>query len=88
MGDASIWKDVHIRITDQRIGAGIGGWDTVLKLYHVPTGITVEVPRGRSSQHKDRQIAMEMMEYAVASENWGPRAALAEGDTPGDKEGE
>ena len=60
-------KDVHIRVIDQRIGMGVGGFDTVIRAYHVPTGILVEVPRGSRSQFYDRQTALEMIEYALAS---------------------
>ena len=38
-------KDLHIRVIDQRIGMGIGGMDTVIRILHIPTGILVEVPR-------------------------------------------
>lgn len=58
-------QDVHLRVIDQRIGAGIGGMDTVIRLYHVPTGILIEVPRVKSSQYYDRQLAYEMLEYAL-----------------------
>lgn len=32
-----LWRDVDIRVVDQRIGAGIGGFDTVIRAYHRPT---------------------------------------------------
>lgn len=62
--------DLHIRVIDQRIGAGIGGLDTVLRLYHIPSGILIEVPRGNKNQYDDRQVAMEMLEYGLASGLW------------------
>jgi protein subunit release factor A len=58
-------KEIHLRVIDQRIGMGIGGLDTVIRLYHVPTGILIEVPRVSSSQYYDRQIAFEMLEAAL-----------------------
>lgn len=58
-------KDVHLRVIDQRIGMGVGGLNTVIRLYHVPSGILIEVPRLTGSQYYDRQIAMEMLEAAL-----------------------
>lgn len=58
-------KDLHIRVIDQRIGMGIGGHDTVIRLYHVPTGILIEIPRVSSSQFYDREIGIEMLESAL-----------------------
>jgi len=58
-------KDIHLRVIDQRVGMGIGGMDTVIRLYHVPSGILLEVPRVTSSQYYDRQIAFEMLEAAL-----------------------
>lgn len=58
-------SEVKIRVTDQRIGVGIGGFDTVVRLYHEPTGIIIEVPRVTSSQYHDRAIAFEMLETAL-----------------------
>ena len=62
-------KDLHIRVIDQRIGMGVGGFDTVIRAYHVPTGLLVEVPSRLFSrgQHYARQTAIEMLEYALAS---------------------
>jgi protein subunit release factor A len=58
-------KDFHIRVIDQRVGAGIGGHDTVMRVLHIPTGILVEVPRVSSSQYNDREIALGMIECAL-----------------------
>jgi protein subunit release factor A len=58
-------KDIHTRVIDQRIGMGIGGMDTVMRVIHIPTGILVEVPRVSSSQYYDREIAMQMIESAL-----------------------
>ena len=58
-------KDVHIRVIDQRIGMGIGGMDTVIRAYHVPTGLLVEVPRITNAQYYDREIAIQMLEAAL-----------------------
>jgi protein subunit release factor A len=67
---STIEEDVHVRVIDQRIGQGVGGMDTVIRAYHVPTGILVEVPRGNRSPYYDRQVALEMIEYALASGLW------------------
>ena len=58
-------KDIHLRVIDQRIGVGIGGLDTVIRLYHIPSGVLIEVPRLTNSQYYDRQIAFEMLEDAL-----------------------
>ncbi len=63
-----LYKDTDIRVIDQRIGVGIGGWNTVIRLYHKPTGILIEMPRLTRSQFYDRQLAFEMLEYALASD--------------------
>jgi protein subunit release factor A len=65
-----IERDTHVRVIDQRVGQGIGGLNTVIRLYHVPTGILIEVPRGNRSQYYDRQAAMEALEYMLASGLW------------------
>ena len=57
--------DLQIRVIDQRIGAGIGGMDTVIRVLHVASGIIVEVPRVTSSQYYDREIALQMLEAAI-----------------------
>ena len=63
-------EDLHIRIIDQRIGMGVGGCDTVMRIYHVPTGILIEVPSSfptkRRGQYYVRQLALDMLEYALA----------------------
>ena len=58
-------KDLHIRVIDQRIGAGIGGMDTVIRVLHIPSGILVEMPRVSSAQFNDREIAMDMIQTAL-----------------------
>lgn len=60
-------EEVDIRVIDQRIGMGVGGYDTVIRAYHIPTGILVEMPRMMRSQFKDRQLALDMIEYALVS---------------------
>ena len=60
-------EDVDIRVIDQRIGMGIGGYDTVIRAYHKPTGVLVEMPRMMRDQFKDRQLALDMIEYALVS---------------------
>ena len=62
---SEVWKDVDVRVIDQRIGQGIGGMDTVIRMVHKPSGIIVEVPRVSNSQFTDREIAMQMIEAAV-----------------------
>ena len=68
-GGQGIWSDLDIRVTDQRIGMGIGGMDTIIRVHHLPTGSVVEMPNrfaGRS-QHYARQTALEMIEWALAA---------------------
>lgn len=60
-----LWKDMDVRVIDQRIGAGIGGMDTVIRILHRPSGIIVEVPRVTSSQFNDRAVAMDMIAAAL-----------------------
>lgn len=62
-----IWKDIDIRVIDQRIGAGIGGMDTVIRVLHRPSGIIVEVPRVTNSQFNDRAVAMDMITAALTN---------------------
>ena len=59
-------EDVHIRVIDQRIGAGIGGNNTVVRVYHIPTGILIEMPPQGRGQWHDRNLAMEMLEYGLS----------------------
>lgn len=59
-------KDVNIRVIDQRIGVGIGGFDTVIRALHMPTGIIVEMPRLCRSQFYDRQAALDALEMALS----------------------
>ena len=59
-------ENVDIRVIDQRIGMGVAGYDTVIRAYHKPTGILVEVPRITRSQFFDRKVALEMIEYALS----------------------
>jgi protein subunit release factor A len=66
-------RDVDIRVIDQRIGMGIGGLDTVIRAYHKPTGLLVEVPKLSSrGQYYDRRIAMEMICLALRESGWKP----------------
>lgn len=58
-------EDVDIRVIDQRIGMGIGGMDTVIRFYHKPSGVLVEVPRITSTPYYDREIAIQMIETAL-----------------------
>jgi protein subunit release factor A len=61
-----LYKDTDVRVIDQRIGVGIGGFDTVIRLYHKPTGILIEMPRVNRSKYHDKVLAFEMLEYALA----------------------
>lgn len=65
-----LWKDVDIRVIDQRIGAGIGGMDTVIRVLHKPSGIIVEVPRVTGSQFNDRAVALGMIAAAITHPNY------------------
>ena len=58
-------KDLHIRVINKRIGAGIGGFDKVVRLQHTATGILIEVPRVSSAQSYDIEIAIEMLKAAL-----------------------
>lgn len=57
--------DVDTRVIDQRIGMGVGGFDTVIRLFHKPTGIIIEMPKLCGSQNKDRQAAMDALEFVL-----------------------
>lgn len=59
-------KDVNIRVIDQRIGVGIGGMDTVIRILHRPTGIIIEIPRITMSQHQDRAAGFDALEIALS----------------------
>lgn len=61
-----LYKDTDVRVIDQRIGMGIGGLNTVIRLYHKPTGILIEMPRLNRSQYYDKVLAFEMLEYALS----------------------
>ena len=66
MMNKQLYEDTDVRVIDQRIGMGITGWNTVIRLYHKPTGILIEMPKLSRSQHEDRKLAFEMLEYALA----------------------
>ena len=70
MTSDDLWHDVDIRVIDQRIGMGVGGIDTVVRIYHRPTGILVEVPRISAAQSYDREIAMDMLQSALTHPNF------------------
>lgn len=63
-------EDIDVRIIDQRIGAGVGGFNTVIRIYHKPTGLLVEVPRLTSGQFKDRSLGISMIEAALDAIDW------------------
>lgn len=61
-----IWEDIDVRVIDQRIGQGVGGHDTVIRVLHRPTGIIIEMPHfDNRGQHQLRQLAIEMLEWAI-----------------------
>lgn len=60
-----LYKDTDVRVIDQRIGVGVGGLNTVIRLYHKPTGILIEMPCLNRSQFYDRQLAFDMLEYGL-----------------------
>jgi protein subunit release factor A len=60
-----LWPDVDIRVIDQRIGQGVGGFDTVVRVYHRPSGILVEVPNVTGSRFNDRELALNMILCAL-----------------------
>lgn len=68
-------KDVDLRVIDQRIGMGIGGFDTVIRALHKPTGIIIEMPRLCRSQFHDRQAVLDALEMALTHVEAG-RAAI------------
>ncbi len=74
MEPRNIIEEIDFRVIDQRIGMGVGGLDTVIRAYHKPTGILVEVPKISRSQFYDRQIAIEMIEAALTSPNYRPES--------------
>lgn len=59
------YEDVDIRVIDQRIGAGVGGLDTIIRVIHKPTGIIIEVPRLTSSQYYDREAAIDALKLML-----------------------
>jgi protein subunit release factor A len=63
-----LYQDTDVRVIDQRIGVGIGGLNTVIRLYHKPTGIFIEMPRLNRSQYHDKVLAFEMLEYALSGD--------------------
>lgn len=65
-------NDIDIRVIDQRIGMGVGGMDLVIRAYHKPTGLLVEVPTGGRPHFYTRQVALEMLEYGLAARKETP----------------
>jgi protein subunit release factor A len=62
-----LWKEVDVRVIDQRLGVGVGGMDTIIRLLHKPTGIIIEMPRlHRKGPYYDRQTAMEMLAHGLS----------------------
>lgn len=65
MIDEQLYKDTDVRVIDQRIGMGIGGLNTVVRLYHKPTGILIEMPKLFRSDYHNKMIAFEMLQLAL-----------------------
>lgn len=72
MDESALWHETDVRVIDQRIGMGIGGMDTVIRLYHRPSGIIIEVPRLTSTQHYDRELAFDMLTAALTHPKYRP----------------
>ena len=66
MDKDQLYQDTDIRVIDQRIGMGVGGLNTVIRLYHKPTGILIEMPQVMRNQFLDKKLAFEMLEYALS----------------------
>jgi hypothetical protein len=71
-GEQTIWEDLDIRVTDQRIGMGVAGMSTIIRVHHQPSGIVVEIPNRLAGlgPHRAREIAAEMIEWALATSNF------------------
>jgi protein subunit release factor A len=65
MIDDQLYRDTDVRVIDQRIGMGIGGLNTVIRLYHKPTGILIEMPKLLRGDYYNKKLAFEMLEYAL-----------------------
>lgn len=65
MIDDQLYKDTDVRVIDQRIGMGIGGLNTVVRLYHKPTGILIEMPKLYDSDYYNKKLAFEMLQHAL-----------------------
>ena len=64
--ERNLWAEVDIRVMDQRIGIGVGGRDTVLRVLHRPTGIIIEMPHvTNQGSHAMRALAMSMLEFGL-----------------------
>ena len=65
MTDEELWKDIDVRVIDQRVSMGIGGLNVVIRLYHKPTGILIEIPKLTRSHYYDRKLGFDMLKYAL-----------------------
>ena len=65
MIDEQLYKDTDVRVIDQRIGMGIGALNTVVRLYHKPTGILIEMPKLLRSDYYNKMLAFEMLQFAL-----------------------
>ena len=61
-----IWEEIDVRVIDQRIGVGVAGFDTVIRVIHKPSGIIIEMPRTNKGTFFDRGLCVEMLEFALA----------------------
>lgn len=64
-------KDLKIENISQRLYGGQSGCHTSsnIKVTHLPTGIYAVCGHERS-QHKNRKVAMDMIEYGLNSIGW------------------
>ena len=64
--------DLKVEAVDNRPKGGqhVGYTSAAVRVTHVPTGISATVEM--RSQHRSRQIAMEMIEAALTSPNYRP----------------
>ncbi len=63
-------EDLHVEVIyPSRGGQHVGHTITPIRVTHIPTGISATVQC--RSQHKSRMVAVEMIEAALTSPNFG-----------------
>jgi len=67
----SDWKDDCIAevVNQSKGGQHVGLTSYTVRVKHVPTGIIAECGYHRS-QHKNKEAAMQMIEWALVGANW------------------